>query len=120
MTARLCLFALLATAVAAAQAQPVYKCVNEGGKVTYSQNPCYGENWHRLGEKRAERKPAAAPAPSAAPGTSATQATSATAAAPAAAAKGTTASTQTAGASAPATSVAAPAAAAAAPAAARP
>lgn len=46
-------------------AQPVYKCVADDGKVTYSQNPCYGEQWHRLGEARTQRKPAsesAAPA----------------------------------------------------------
>lgn len=50
----------------AAHADVVYKCVGAGGKVTYSQNPCYGEDWHRFGapppdeprQKPASTKPA--------------------------------------------------------------
>jgi len=50
----------------ATHADIVYKCVDAGGKVTYSQNPCYGENWHRFGgptpaepqQKPANTKPA--------------------------------------------------------------
>lgn len=57
-----CLLAMLAAACAPALATPVYKCVSDGGKVTYSQNPCYGENWHRFGEQRAPRRPAVQPA----------------------------------------------------------
>lgn len=91
-------------AVAPAVAMPVYKCVADDGKVTYSQNPCYGEQWHRLGEARAQRKPAsetatppkapekAASAPAAAT-TPATSATAATAGLPAATAPSATAST---------------------------
>jgi hypothetical protein len=47
----------------AAHADVVYKCVGAGGKVTYSQNPCYGENWQRFGaptaaEPELRQKPA--------------------------------------------------------------
>ncbi len=42
---------LLAITAAAppARADMIYKCTGADGKVTYSQNPCYGENWHRFG-----------------------------------------------------------------------
>ncbi len=50
-TRHLPLLAALACVAAPALPQPVYKCVADNGKVTYSQNPCYGEQWHRLGEK---------------------------------------------------------------------
>lgn len=42
---------LLAIAAAApsAHADPIYKCIGDGGKITYSQNPCYGETWQRFG-----------------------------------------------------------------------
>lgn len=26
----------------------IYKCVAENGKVTYAENPCYGEQWQRF------------------------------------------------------------------------
>ena len=37
------------SAAPAVHADVVYKCVDASGKVTYSQNPCYGEDWHRFG-----------------------------------------------------------------------
>jgi hypothetical protein len=51
-------FLLLAIALAAssAAANPVYKCRSDEGKVTYSQIPCYGENWQRMGERPATPK----------------------------------------------------------------
>lgn len=39
----------------AAYADVVYKCVDAAGKTTYSQNPCYGENWHRFGAPQPEQ-----------------------------------------------------------------
>ena len=48
-------------AAPAAHADVVYKCVDANGKVTYSQNPCYGEDWHRFGDPgAAPPKPKAA------------------------------------------------------------
>jgi hypothetical protein len=66
-------------------ANPIYKCRASDGKVTYSQMPCYGDQWHRLGERQetprsAERARAAAAATTA---TSATSDRSAGAPAPA-------------------------------------
>ena len=52
MNRTLCLQALMvAIAIAApsVHADPIYKCTGAGGKVTYSQNPCYGESWQRFG-----------------------------------------------------------------------
>jgi hypothetical protein len=43
---------------ATAHADVVYKCVGAGGKVTYSQNPCYGEDWHRFGAPSSAESPA--------------------------------------------------------------
>ena len=62
MNRTLWLRALIVVAIAAAapsaHAQPIYKCVGAGGKVTYSQNPCYGENWQRFGAPPpSQRKP---------------------------------------------------------------
>jgi Domain of unknown function (DUF4124) len=74
MNRTLCLRALvvaIATAAAPTHADPIYKCTAAGGKVTYSQNPCYGESWQRFGAPApSQRKvqPAntkAAPAPAA-------------------------------------------------------
>lgn len=103
---------VLVSAAAPASAQPVYKCVADDGKVTYSQNPCYGEQWHRLGEARAQRKPApeaAAPvkAPEKAAGNRVTatspQSTVAGASAPAAATTSSAVAPAAASASTPAT-----------------
>jgi hypothetical protein len=54
--------ALIVVAIAAvapsAHADTIYKCIGAGGKVTYSQNPCYGENWQRFGAPPpSQRKP---------------------------------------------------------------
>jgi uncharacterized protein DUF4124 len=47
---RALLLAILTVLAPAAFAAPViYKCVADNGKVTYSESPCYGENWHRFG-----------------------------------------------------------------------
>lgn len=50
------LFLLLALAATSAAANPVYKCRSDEGKVTYSQTPCYGEDWQRMGERPATPK----------------------------------------------------------------
>jgi hypothetical protein len=50
------LFLLLALAATSSAANPVYKCKSDEGKVTYSQTPCYGEDWQRMGERPATPK----------------------------------------------------------------
>ena len=69
MFMRALVFVLAAFALPAQASTLVYKCVNEAGKVTYSESPCYGERWHRLGAPAAPKaraeptsQPAATPA----------------------------------------------------------
>lgn len=50
------LFLLLTLAATSTFANPVYKCRSDEGKVTYSQTPCYGEDWQRMGERPATPK----------------------------------------------------------------
>ena len=62
MDRTLWLRALIVVAIAAAapsaHADTVYKCIGAGGKITYSQNPCYGENWQRFDARSpSPRKP---------------------------------------------------------------
>lgn len=55
--------ALASATTVAHAADPIYKCKDADGKVTYSQNPCYGENWQRFGASaEAQRKPQPQPA----------------------------------------------------------
>ncbi len=51
MGRRLCkavVFAAVCLGSPPAPAQIIYKCVAENGKITYSANPCYGEQWQRF------------------------------------------------------------------------
>jgi hypothetical protein len=54
-------FILLAGPV---QSNPIYKCINNEGRVTYSAMPCYGERWKRMG---APEPPPPKPQPTTAP-----------------------------------------------------
>ncbi len=59
------LVAALALLATAGQANPVYKCVSSEGKTTYSEMPCYGEQWKRIDARDApvpKREVAARPA----------------------------------------------------------
>lgn len=56
-------FILLAGPV---QSNPIYKCINNEGRVTYSAMPCYGERWKRMGAPESpppKPQPTTAPAP---------------------------------------------------------
>ena len=69
MVTRPLLLVVALLAVPAHASTLVYKCVNEAGKVTYSESPCYGERWHRMGAHQPPKprqepvsQPAATPA----------------------------------------------------------
>lgn len=56
-------FILLAGPV---QSNPIYKCINNEGRVTYSAMPCYGERWKRMSAPESpppKPQPTIAPAP---------------------------------------------------------
>jgi len=76
---RIALFALALLGVATAQAQ-VYKCVDAGGKVVYSQDPCPANTKPGAMSRKVPPAPAAAPADSAAKGDAAKSAAPKTAA----------------------------------------
>jgi hypothetical protein len=49
MAIRVLLLSVLLLVAWPVQSNPIYKCINNEGRVTYSAMPCYGERWKRMG-----------------------------------------------------------------------
>ena len=49
MSIRALLLAVLVLLAWPVKSNPIYKCINNEGRVTYSAMPCYGERWRRTG-----------------------------------------------------------------------
>jgi hypothetical protein len=49
MAIRALLTAVLVLVAWPVKSNPIYKCINNEGRVTYSAMPCYGERWKRMG-----------------------------------------------------------------------
>ena len=49
MAIRALLLAVLVLVAWPVKSNPIYKCINNEGRVTYAAMPCYGERWKRMG-----------------------------------------------------------------------
>jgi hypothetical protein len=66
MSIRALLLAVLVLLAWPVKSNPIYKCINSEGRVTYSAMPCYGERWKRMGAPEPsppKPQPSKAPAP---------------------------------------------------------
>lgn len=66
MSIRALLPAVVILSAGPVQSNPIYKCINNEGRVTYSAMPCYGERWKRMGAPESpppKPQPTTAPAP---------------------------------------------------------
>lgn len=66
MSIRALLAAMLVLLAWPVKSNPIYKCINSEGRVTYSAMPCYGERWKRMGAPEAppsKRDPSNPPTP---------------------------------------------------------
>lgn len=53
MLIRALLPAILVLLAGPVKSNPIYKCINDEGRVTYAAMPCYGERWKRMGTPEA-------------------------------------------------------------------
>lgn len=53
MLIRVLLPAILVLLAGPVKSNPIYKCINDEGRVTYAAMPCYGERWKRMGTPEA-------------------------------------------------------------------
>jgi hypothetical protein len=66
MSIRALLLAVLVLSAWPVKSNPIYKCINSEGRVTYSAMPCYGERWKRMGAPEPsppKPQPSKSPAP---------------------------------------------------------